>query len=208
MEDSLGSSQSTELASRQRDSTYGVESLADTLEAAFGQDSKGPDKTADGVARMLMKEKEKPRRPSQSSSKASSGNSESSLSSPARKHKRKTSNNTLSTPLTPLNVDARSPTPAPAMPSSPKSVSVQSLKLSDEESTLDESNSQVVTSSGEEEYNETQQGASNSFPELVMPSIQMPRRRPFTDKGRAMGKLKVLFAGETGKLDHSNFMYH
>lgn len=76
---------------------------------------------------------------------------------------------------------------------------MQSLKLSDEESGLDEVASQVITSSGEEEDEETQQGQSSSFPELVMPSLQMPTRRPFTDKGRAMGKLKVLVAGESGK---------
>jgi hypothetical protein len=39
---------------------------------------------------------------------------------------------------------------------------------------------------------------SASFPQLVMPSIQMPSRRPFTTKGKAMGKLKVLLAGQTG----------
>lgn len=37
-----------------------------------------------------------------------------------------------------------------------------------------------------------------SFPQLVMPSIQMPSRRPFTTKGKAMGKLKVLLAGQAG----------
>jgi septin family protein len=74
------------------------------------------------------------------------------------------------------------------------------LKLSDEDSNLDDIASQVVASSGEEEDEETQQGESgtSSFPQLVMPSIQMPTRRPFTDKGRAMGRLKVLIAGESG----------
>jgi hypothetical protein len=31
-----------------------------------------------------------------------------------------------------------------------------------------------------------------------MPRIQMPARRPFTTKGRAMGNLKVLVAGSAG----------
>jgi hypothetical protein len=76
---------------------------------------------------------------------------------------------------------------------------LHSLKLSDEESALDELASQVVMSSGEEEdERDTEQGASSSFPQLVMPSIQMPTRRPFTTKGKAMGKLKVLVAGEAG----------
>jgi hypothetical protein len=64
---------------------------------------------------------------------------------------------------------------------------------------IDETGSQVITSSGEEEDDvETQQGASMSFPQLVMPSIQMPTRRPFTTKGKNMGKLKVLVAGQAG----------
>jgi hypothetical protein len=77
-------------------------------------------------------------------------------------------------------------------------VSVHSLKLSDEESGLDDVASQVITSSGEEEDEEAQAGESSIFPQLVMPSIQMPSRRPFTTKGKAMGKLKVLIAGEAG----------
>ncbi|KAI0019021.1 Septin-domain-containing protein [Xylariomycetidae sp. FL0641] len=39
---------------------------------------------------------------------------------------------------------------------------------------------------------------SGSAPQLVMPSIQMPKRRPFTDAGRNMGRLKVLIAGDSG----------
>jgi hypothetical protein len=70
------------------------------------------------------------------------------------------------------------------------------LKLSDEESVLEDAASQAVASSSDED-DETQQGES-SFPQLVMPSIQMPTRRPFTTNGRAMGKLKVLIAGESG----------
>jgi hypothetical protein len=41
-----------------------------------------------------------------------------------------------------------------------------------------------------------------SFPQLVMPSIQMPSRRPFTTKGKAMGKLKIMVAGESGTYTH------
>jgi hypothetical protein len=44
---------------------------------------------------------------------------------------------------------------------------------------------------------ETQQDTM-SFPQLVMPEMQMPTRRPFTTKGKAMGKLRVMVAGETG----------
>ena len=41
---------------------------------------------------------------------------------------------------------------------------------------------------------------SGSAPQLVMPSIKMPSRRPFTEVGKSMGRLKVLVAGDTGKL--------
>ncbi|KAK4163440.1 hypothetical protein QBC43DRAFT_239081 [Cladorrhinum sp. PSN259] len=39
---------------------------------------------------------------------------------------------------------------------------------------------------------------SGSAPQLVMPSIKMPSRRPFTTEGKAMGKLKALVAGDSG----------
>ena len=82
------------------------------------------------------------------------------------------------------------------MPSTPRSSSLQSLKLSDEEPALDEVASQAVASSGDED--DTVPEEMGSFPQLVMPSIQMPSRRPFTTKGKAMGKLKVLVAGDAG----------
>jgi hypothetical protein len=84
-----------------------------------------------------------------------------------------------------------------------------SLKLSDEDSVLGDSGSQAIASSGDEEEEdaETQPGAADSFPQLVMPSIQMPTRRPFTTKGKAMGKLKVMVAGEIGRFPHINPKY-
>ncbi|KAI8966234.1 hypothetical protein F5Y11DRAFT_309791 [Daldinia sp. FL1419] len=39
---------------------------------------------------------------------------------------------------------------------------------------------------------------SGSAPQLVMPSIKMPSRRPFTETGKNLGRLKVLFAGDSG----------
>ncbi|KAK8034775.1 hypothetical protein PG993_009770 [Apiospora rasikravindrae] len=39
---------------------------------------------------------------------------------------------------------------------------------------------------------------SGSAPQLVMPSIQMPSRRPFTEIGKSIGRLKVLVAGDSG----------
>ncbi|KAF2007255.1 hypothetical protein P154DRAFT_592475 [Amniculicola lignicola CBS 123094] len=187
MEQSVSSSQGTESTSRLRGSNYGVQSLADTLEAAFGQEGSEGDK------------KESPRLASHGSPRLSRRPSESSKSSPKRTHRRKPSNPALSAPLTPLNTESPSPYPTSAVPSTPKSVSVHSLKLSDEESNVDESSSQAIASSGDEEEEPASRGeAGVSFPQLVMPSLQMPTRRPFTTKGKAMGKLKVLVAGEAG----------
>ncbi len=89
--------------------------------------------------------------------------------------------------------------------STPNSVSLRSLRLSDDEYSVDDAGSQVLTSSGEdeEEADETMlpDGAqTESLPQLVMPSISMPRRRPFTERGKNIGKLKIMVAGSKGML--------
>lgn len=201
MEQSLASSQSTQSIRKQRDSTYGVQSLADTLEAAFGAEGSTASKKADKQSNAGSHGKHTARSASHSSSADSTKSPESPVASPLRKLKRKLSSRAVSIPLTPVNVDAPSPLPTSATPSTSTSVSLHSLKLSDEGSVLDETGSQVITSSGDEDEDddvETQQGASSSFPQLVMPCIQMPTRRPFTTKGKNMGKLKVLVAGQAG----------
>lgn len=50
---------------------------------------------------------------------------------------------------------------------------------------------------GEEEAEEEGFGVA-APPQFIMPQIIMPRRRPFTERGRRMGKLKVLIAGDSG----------
>ena len=93
--------------------------------------------------------------------------------------------------------------------SSPKSVSLRSLRLSDDEYAGEDSASQAVTSGGEEEDEDTHNGngdmsrhdeidGSLSQLELVMPSIRMPSRRPFTERGRRVGKLKIMVSGSAG----------
>lgn len=201
MEQSLAASQNTYSAGRLRDSTYGVQSLADTLETAFGTESTTAGKKADDRSNADSHSRYNARSDSHSSSAGSVRSPESPLISPLRKLKRKLSSRTTSTPITPLNVDVPSPLPTSAIPSTPTSASLHSLKLSDEDSVLDEAGSQIITSSGEEEDDdvETQQGTPDSFPQLVMPSIQMPTRRPFTTKGKNMGKLKILVVGRAGE---------
>lgn len=202
LEQSLASSSSTQAQTRQRDSHFGVQSLADTLEAAFGPETA----TAKQVGSHSSKQHGMvATRTCSHSSSASSGKPSDTLqTSPASKLKRKLPNHANYTPSTSHIVDASSPLPTSGMSSTPSAVSLHSLKLSDDDSVADESASQAVMSSGEEEGAETttQQGSSGSFPQLVMPRIQMPSRRPFTTKGKAMGKLKVMLAGETGMLSY------
>jgi len=97
------------------------------------------------------------------------------------------------------------------MPSTPKSVSLRSLRLSDDDYSVDEAASQALTSSGEEEDEEELQEetllanetvALSSAPQLVMPSIRMPSRRPFTERGKGIGKLKIMVAGAKGGIFH------
>ncbi|KAI1769175.1 Septin-domain-containing protein [Hypoxylon sp. FL1150] len=38
---------------------------------------------------------------------------------------------------------------------------------------------------------------NGSAPQLVMPSLKMPSRRPYTETGKSLGRLKVLFAGDS-----------
>ncbi|KAF4466749.1 hypothetical protein FALBO_6390 [Fusarium albosuccineum] len=38
----------------------------------------------------------------------------------------------------------------------------------------------------------------NSVPQLIMPSLTVPRRRPFSDVGKSLGKLKIMVAGQSG----------
>lgn len=201
MEQSLAESTSSSSTSKQRDSTYGVQSLADALETAFGDgNDTQEDACKEGTSGLKRKDgKASPRPASKSSDKVQDMKSDclgSRDTSPKKHHVQQTSQQTFSTPITPLN--AESPVPDSVVPSTPKSGSLKSFRLSDEESGLDEAASQAIASSGEEEEEDTQIEDSGSFPQLVMPSIQMPSRRPFTAKGKNMGRLKVLIAGEAG----------
>lgn len=47
---------------------------------------------------------------------------------------------------------------------------------------------------------------SGSAPQLIMPSIKMPSRRPFTEEGKRLGRLKVLIAGDSGMCAASPFV--
>ncbi|KAL4894624.1 hypothetical protein BDV59DRAFT_13859 [Aspergillus ambiguus] len=97
-------------------------------------------------------------------------------------------------PLTPSN-----PEDAPSLPSSPKSISNQSARNLDEISIADDMSSQAVASGEEDDESRlAPEVGPDSTSQLIMPMIKMPSRRPFTDHGKALGRLKVLFAGASG----------
>ena len=222
------------------DSSYGVQSLAETLEGAFpgssqrelststtdahqesslrlSQTPSREDNTISGrkrkagnpvhpkiaaaAQRIISSE-----RPSSRASSTSSTFRVPSSNSPFREHLRKTSNASLNPPLTPLRL---SPNPDSVLSGTPRSASPRSFRLSDEEgSIIDETGSQAIqSSSGEEEEDDTLQDTGDATagaledsagPQLRMPSITMPSRRPFTERGKRMGRLKILVAGPAG----------
>ncbi|THC93515.1 hypothetical protein EYZ11_007006 [Aspergillus tanneri] len=99
-------------------------------------------------------------------------------------------------PLTPLKPDPHGD-PA-SLPSSPKSISNQSMRHLDEISITDDLSSQAVASGEEDdEPRLPSKTGPDSTSQLIMPSIRMPSRRPFTDQGKTMGRLKVLIAGSS-----------
>ncbi|KAL3459854.1 hypothetical protein BJX64DRAFT_290851 [Aspergillus heterothallicus] len=104
------------------------------------------------------------------------------------------SNLTSPRPLTPLNLfNADDPL---SLPSSPKSFTNQSTRNLDDISITDELGSQVIAPSEEDEDSQpTLNPSTDSMSQLIMPSIAMPSRRPFTERGRAFGRVKLLFAG-------------
>ena len=169
---------------RPKDSAFGVQTLADTLAAAFGSDEPA-DGRSDGVhAYIAPRSRRVARRSSQDSS--SSLSSLSSSSPRARRRPTSTQSPSSHPPTPPLH---------PAfMPSTPASASLQ---LSDGEPAPEHVASHTLASS-RNDADSAILGTSTSLPQLVMPSIQMPSRRPFTTKGKAMGKLKVLVAGRAG----------
>lgn len=88
--------------------------------------------------------------------------------------------------------------PLSSMPSSPKSFSNRSFRPSDEDS-MDEGGSQAIASSEDDDVEPQHQSSmQDSVPQLIMPSIKMPSRRPFTERGKSLGRLKVLIAGDSG----------
>jgi len=174
-----------------RGNTYGVESLETTI-SSLSQDSDDGDEKV-RRARKTWKKKiaisageisdDGPDSISPSSNDMSRNVSPS--------HQRCSSQVALSRPFTPLSYTSPGPLSALSGP--------DSRRNSDAGSAIDDNASQAIISSGEDER-ETSADLmdSGSAPQLVMPSIRMPSRRPFTEKGKYIGRLKVLIAGDSG----------
>lgn len=113
--------------------------------------------------------------------------------SPADQRRSTHVKNNLSQSHTPLSV--------PSPPSCNIPSFLNSRRNSAESLFTDDAISQAIVSSEDEdkEMLPSQVMDSGSIPQLVMPSIKMPSRRPFTDRGKNMGRLKVLIAGDSGK---------
>ncbi|KAI9769326.1 MAG: hypothetical protein M1839_003749 [Geoglossum umbratile] len=195
VEEAVGSSGSVE---------YGVRSLGevvgeDPISADDAENEDNDDEVDKGEPSHLLEGRDSlakgsatPTQPSSPSQPVQHSQSPNDDRQPSR---RRPSQTTYSQPLTPLFIG--SPAPGSSIPSSPKSASTKSFRHSDEDSTVDDGGSQAVVSSGEEDSESLPQ-MRDSAPQLIMPSIKMPSRRPFTERGKAMGRLKVLIAGDSG----------
>lgn len=182
------------------DSAYGVESLEETMGAADDADELEEDEDdgeGDGAGgrRLTLKGNTMMHHTGTSAEKEHVSAPES-TASPSHPRPRRQSPTTASQPLTPLSLE--SPVPSASLPSSPKSTSTRSFRHSDEDSMQDDAGSQAVVSSGDEDADAPPE-MQDSAPQLIMPSIKMPSRRPFTQRGKDIGRLKVLVAGDSGK---------
>lgn len=173
-----------------KETMYGVQSLSETLSQPELATSLNPDTQTRGSSFCAPDDLEEPKSARRRSTLKPFGHEN---SSPTM---RPPDADAASRPLTPFNPDEPS-----SLPSSPKSISNQSLRPLDDISITDEINSQVIGSDDEDNNNPKlsphlgPQGPS----QLIMPSIKMPSRRPFTEKGKAMGRFKILLGGASGK---------
>lgn len=196
------------------DNNYGVESLNDTLEAAFAPEPPERPSSPSNPASAKKRKIGNPVHPKIAaaaqriiSSEERPSSRTSSITSPAQR------------PLTPsptrrrvrsesLTSLGRSFTPLRTSDGSTRSPSVKSVRLSDEEgSIIDDTASQALHSSSEDDdvFADDTMGETaslnmpqSSIPQLVMPSISMPARRPFTERGKRIPRLRIMVAGPSG----------
>ncbi|KAG6005957.1 hypothetical protein E4U43_000516 [Claviceps pusilla] len=95
--------------------------------------------------------------------------------------------------LRPLTADVSSPDSMGSVPSSPGGLS--SFTMSEGPHSVSASFSELPRSQSPG-LSHTFTSATVSVPQLVMPSLLVPRRRSFSETGRSLGKLKILVTGQ------------
>jgi hypothetical protein len=173
-------------------SNYGVESLETTI-SSLNQDSDDQDTQTSrarknwkrGLVKDMKKEDEDVILDSRPSSSGSSM-APSQEMSPSESRVNLQRDNTQ--PMTPLSLQ------------SPVLASIASTSRCNSENDFlsDELGSQAILSGAEEDNAVSSDQLDSSASQLVMPSIKMPSRRPFTDRGKNMGRLKIMIAGDSG----------
>lgn len=199
MEASLDRSSATLSRPREnlKHSNFGIESLDTTTSSLPSQDNderggrlgKARSNWKNSLARGFAGDDEEDSSGSRSPSPKSSQNvsRDMSPSEPRRSLKTNTSH-----PFTPSNLESPLLGSVASGPSSRRN--------SEADFYTDDAASQAIVSSGEEDRDMPSEVMdSSSASQLVMPSIKMPSRRPFTEKGRNIGRLKILIAGDSGK---------
>jgi hypothetical protein len=83
----------------------------------------------------------------------------------------------------------------PAVPSNNVSPTVSTLS-----SPRPNLSSSAISEDSELDISNHEEDAASSFPQLIMPKVNMPVRKSFTETGRTMGKLKVMVVGDSGSL--------
>jgi len=198
MEASLDRSSSTISRPREnmKQSNFGIESLETTAGSLTSQDNDERGGRL-GKARGNWKK---------SLTRGSAGNDEEDMSR-SRSPSPKSSQN-VSRDMSPSE-PRRSPKTNPSQPFTPLNLESpllgsvvsgpSSRRNSEADFYTDDAASQAIVSSGEEERDMPSEVMDSSASQLVMPSIKMPSRRPFTEKGRNIGRLKILIAGDSGE---------
>ena len=180
---------------------YGVGSLGDT--AIQGQDGGADDAPGEmtfGRRRSTLKPFLQSR--TRDSSRESSGKEpvDDVTASPSRLEQGVSANHSFANSPTSLSLDSQAP--LSSLPSTPKSSSNPSFRQYDEDSS-GENGSQAIASSEDDERNPSKK-KSDSTPQLIMPSIKMPSRRPFTERGKNIRRFKILIAGDSGSSKFSS----
>ena len=177
------------------DSTFGVKSLKETIGGALtGDNDEEEDSEDEGNEHTARRRSTIKPRPEQ----ARDQSSDSLGQPPSISSSNQPSTQSFQTLQHMASPSLASPAAGSSLPSSPKSTSTRSFRHSDEESMGDAASQAIISSEEEEDEADIPSEARESYPQLIMPSIRMPSRRPFTERGKTMGRLKVLLAGDSG----------